>query len=425
MKYTHAMLEYVKDMVTIEGVCASENIVFNSSKKADCPICGKKANFTIKNGKYKCWSCNCSGDSIDLYREIYGVNFKDATIALASKFGYCEDGIKLERLKPAIKNEEKVVEDKTLSEEQVNLYHNVYEELALVCGLTQADRHIVEYVRGVRHLKKNDFFSFNVDDMKLGRLIMLCRDKYGYTIEDIAKVPGFYIEDNKLKIKRLYGLGMKARNSKGKVIGIQVRTEFKDSKYLWLSSSNVGGSSCGTPVSVEYPFNAINTSLNNIDELIENSSQTVFITEGKFKGCSINQEFNAIAITLAGINNWRGLVKQELDYIDERKPIKNIMLCFDADMCYNYIIEEQPRKMMTEELNKYMDRNVRVAVWDIRYGKGIDDVISAGFRSKLKSIPVNEFWEKYKAFVDRCEKLGLGKDDKSERTMIFNQIFNL
>ncbi|MCI7208528.1 MAG: DUF3854 domain-containing protein [Clostridium sp.] len=429
MKYNHKMRDFVKEYASVREVCSLEGIYFNSSKRADCPICRAKAKLTIKDdiNNFKCWSCEAKGDGITLYSKIHNVDFKEAVIGLAEKFGYQEDAeVQVAKVqeKEIKKVEIKKESKKELSEDKINLYHNVYDTLAQVCGITPADKDYIRN-RGVKENKMEDFFSLrNVNDVKMGQLIMMCAKEYSYTVEDIASVPGFMLRGKRLKLAPLYGLALKARNAQGKIIGIQVRTQFEDTKYLWLSSDKFGGASCGTPVSVDYPLNVVDAEKMSSKELIENSASTVFIGEGKFKNIAINQEFNSIAIGLAGVNNWRGRVKQELDYINNIRPVKNIMIAFDADMCFNFLIAEQFMKMMEEELSDYTNKNVRVAIWDIRYGKGIDDMIENGHRSKLKSIPFSEFVAKYNEFKDRCEKLGLTKDDKTERTMIYNQLFH-
>jgi len=424
------MRDFVKEYASVSEVCSLEGVSFNSSKRAMCPCC-RSTKLTKKDSinNFKCWSCGIEGDGIKLYGYIHNTDFKETVIGLAEKLGYKEDEkvqvAKIEA-KEIKKIEIKAEERKELTIEQVELYNNVYETLADVCQILPKDYAYINCKRGVRSYKMRDFFSLNyVDEVKLGRLTQICSNKYGYTIEDIARVPGFYLKNDKLQINKLYGIALKARNAEGKVIGIQVRTNFEDCKYLWLSSDKYGGKSCGTPVSVDYPLNAVHAEDMGVEELIQNSASTVFIGEGKFKGCAINQEFNSIAISLAGVNNWRGRTKQELDYINAVRPVKNIMICFDADMCYNFLIAEQFIKMMQEELKDYSNRNVRVAVWNIRYGKGIDDIIENGYRSKLKSMPFNEFVEKYNEFKAHCEKINLTKDKQDERTMLYNQYFNL
>ena len=428
VKYNHKMRDFVKEYASVREVCSLEGIYFNSSKRADCPICRAKARLTKKDdiNNFKCWSCGASGDGITLYSKIHNVDFKEAVMDLAEKFGYQEDAnvqVAKVKEKEVKKVEIKKESKKELSEEQIELYHNVYETLAEVCGITPADKSQVVN-RNIKSNKYDDFFSLRVNDVKLGKLIMICANRYSYTVEDIAKVPGFFLRGEKLKMTPLFGLGLKARNSQGKITGIQVRTNYEDCKYLWLSSEKHNGVSCGTPVSVDYPLNVVDAEKMNTTELIQNSASTIFIGEGKFKNIAINQEFNSIAIGLAGVNNWRGRVKQELDYIDNIRPVKNIMIAFDADMCFNFLIAEQFIKMMQEELDDYTNRNVRVAIWDIRYGKGIDDMIENGYRNKLKSIPFSEFVEKYNEFKAHCERLGLTTEQKIERTSLYNQHFH-
>jgi hypothetical protein len=431
MKYTHKMRDFVKEYASVREVCFLEGISFNGYGRAKCPICGGRGeSFTIKESinNFKCWSCNKGGDGITLYSNIHNTDFKESVIALAERLGYKEDAdIQVAKIdaKELKKVEIKQEEKKGLTAEQIELYNNVYEALSEVCGTVPADKAYV-LNRGIKENKLKDFFSLRyITEGKLRRILNDCKSKYGYTVKDIAKVPGFYENAGNLKINPLYGLALKARNAEGKVIGIQVRTEFEECKYLWLSSDKNGGVSCGTPVSVDYPLNAIHSEKMDTKQLIDNSASTIFIGEGKFKGCIINQEFNSIAISLAGVNNWRGRVKQELDYINNIRPIKNMMICFDADMCYNFQIGEQFIKMVKEELESYSTKKVRVAIWDIRYGKGIDDMIENGFRSKLKSITFDEFENLYKGFREHSDKRGYTKDDKDERTELFNQYFNL
>ena len=224
MKYTHSMRDFVKEYATVREVCFLEGIRFNSYKRAKCPIChGRGETFTTKDSinNFKCWSCGEFGDGITLYSKIHGTDFKESVIALAERLNYKEDEKVVVKASQPAKKVEVNIEKKELTAEQVELYDTVYEVLADVCGITPAD-YVYINRRKVKSNKMKDFFSLRyVDDVKLGKLIQVCTNKYKLNLEDIAKVPGFYLENGKLQIKKLYGIALKARNAQGKVIYIR------------------------------------------------------------------------------------------------------------------------------------------------------------------------------------------------------------
>lgn len=64
------------------------------SGKISCPFhTDKHPSLSVKNGRFRCWSCNASGSVIDFVRMYYGLSFHEAVAKLASDYGLTIDGL--------------------------------------------------------------------------------------------------------------------------------------------------------------------------------------------------------------------------------------------------------------------------------------------------------------------------------------------
>ncbi len=105
-------------------------------------------------------------------------------------------------------------------------------------------------------------------------------------MKNIKNIPGFYfdIKRNQYTFAQYKGIGIKIRNTKGEIVGIQIRKDKKrnkqDQRYIWFSSSFANleenkdkyklGTGAGSPIDVVYPSQITN-------------NPTLAITEGRFK----------------------------------------------------------------------------------------------------------------------------------------------
>lgn len=406
----------------------------------------RKGNFKVnfKTNRYKCFACDASGDAIQFIQIQRGKDFITTIYELGYEMGLiCEDEMKNKRIMTNVRAYKelnnggvkkykhypkktevyKSTSTKELTEDEIDLFDITYRVFSKYCGLDENDLEHLICDRMVGKDRISDYFSIrNVKEKDAINKTIALLEKKGITKEDILKVPGFALnKQNEICLASyIRGIGMKARNAEGKVIGIQVRTELEDKKYLWLSSSSKGGASCSTPIAVEYPVNITNNGILDIEKTIADTSNTICITEGKFKATALAREFNCVSIGIAGINNWRKKVKKDYNFITSKKNFKNLVIFADADCCYNPSIFIQFKEMLAQELQG-IKQDVYVAYWNITLGKGIDDVIHSGEEDSIKYLKFEDYCILFNEYLLEATLT----EDKAEKTEIYNRIFNI
>lgn len=223
-------------------------------------------------------------------------------------------------------------------------------------------------------------------------------------LEDLQNpegVPGFWREKNgKWQLAGSAGLVIPVRNFDGSIHSLKIRSDSDQTygKYTTLSSNpkpNKDGISAypnGTAakISVHFPL-----------EGKKNAYETLVITEGELKAdltCIMKTDW--YCISLPGVTMWEWGVSAA----ETLKP-KKVLLAFDADKNKEvssskpegtpFIVAKSLANLYLSLKQKNID--VHILDWDIQYGKGIDDVLSAGFSDKIKTltpIEAEEFCKK-------------------------------
>lgn len=442
--------EEVKSRLNVVEVM-SGIIDIDRNGKGICPFHNdtKKGNFSInpRTNRYKCFACGATGDALQFIQIQRGLSFVETVYQLGFELGLiCEDECKRKKIMPNVRAykelkplkplrniervEPVVSSKKELTDEDIELYDLVYRVFSKYCGLDNKDAEHLICERMVGSEKLNDFFSLrNVKEKRVIEKMTALLNKKGVHKEDIVKVPGFALNKNNEICLASYirGIGMKIRNSQGKVIGIQVRTEIENKKYLWLSSNKKNGASSTTPPSIDYPVNIVNDKGLDIEESLKYANNSLLITEGKFKSISLANNYNCVSLGIAGINNWRNKVRKDFLNIKQYKDIENIVLYADADTCYNPQIFLQFKEMVGVELYG-SNAKIYVAYWNIKHGKGIDDVLYNNNGGKVKYLKLDEYNALYTKYLIKTQ--GYNEDNKitdfkEEKTKIYNEIFNL
>lgn len=437
------IVEILGELTTIDykgdGLCPFHNDSKKGSFKVD-----------FKRNRYRCFACGAQGDALQLIQTQRNVDFVTAVYQLGYELGLIsEDEMKNKRVNPENRSSSKINKTgvkvykhtpkknvvyqtttrKELTEDEVNLYDFVYRVLGMYCGLDEADMEHLICDRMVGSDKLNDYFSLrNIKKKNVIENMVKLLNAKGITNDQIVTVPGFaYTKAGKVCLSsHIRGIAMKARNSEGKVIGIQVRTELEDKKYLWLSSSSKGGTSCSTPIAVEYPKMFVENGKLNLRRTIASTSDSILITEGKFKAVSLSNNFNSIAFGIAGIYNWKNKIKKDFFNITKEKNINNIVIFADADCAYNPRIFLQFKEMLSVELQG-IKQDVYIAYWNIKHGKGIDDVIHSGNEDEVKYLKFDEYCSKFNQYLLEVNKYDLEKisENKEDKINIYNRIFDI
>ena len=211
-------------------------------------------------------------------------------------------------------------------------------------------------------------------------------------------VPGFYYDCTRKcwAFKRKTGIGIPIKNADGLIVGIQVRNsdaemerlrqknpDEEPSRYGWFSSSRdvtngrLHGSGPGTPIAVVKP-KAL-------------KSHVLFITEGYFKAQKIAETFGCIALSVQGVSTFSGIEVQIQKLIKQGYPIKHIYLAYDADLSYKPTVFKSSQATMALLAHHFPTLNLYYVGWDVRLGKGIDDLIEAGHQDRLSKLPQQTF----------------------------------
>lgn len=381
-------------------------------------------------GIFKCFSCDSAGDGPKFISLYDGINYVEAAFNIGLDFGLIsaseydeyygrrrfkvDDISNFERRYAALdlqkmKNDiaepymlDKVFRifiDATKSQNNNNLLSQEHKEYLLSRGLKEHE------------INHHEFFSF--PNRRAMREIVDKMSRFKKGIDILKEIPGFFYDKKNDKFTFTYtkGIGLPVKNAQGEIVGIQIRKDevVEDKpRYTWFSSSfaidntekYAFGTSSGAPIDVIYP------------SVLKN--QTIFITEGKFKGISLADRMGSIVLSVQGVTAWRKIINilkniNNSDYIKLIKKdykVANILLAYDADMCYNINVFMQAEKLTTE-LQKEISDRVFYLFWDVNKGKGIDDLLAKYEVSEIKRYDKITWDKMYHKMIELLEKLYL------------------
>ena len=327
-----------------------------------------------KGGIFKCFCCGTTGDKVDFVVKHDGIDFKEAVLRIALKFGEIdkktyeaesEHPAELGYKKVDFKPTKPVIE---AERKHPNWLEYCYYVMNRRLGLKNEHR---EYLlsRGIEEDELENYFSIRkVDDYFFQR----AREDYHINEVDFIGVPGFYYDNGKVTSRDLEGIAIPMRNAEGLATAIQVRKDKiekgKEARYIFFSSSKKdGGCSCGAQVDIINP----------------KYDGTYFITEGHFKAVQLHKHFKVSAISVQGVNNVEPL-KTEIPALLKMHPIRRFIIAFDADMVHNPNVKKAARHL--KKLLEVYEIPTGFMVWDEKYGKGADDVILNGNEQYFKFV---------------------------------------
>lgn len=407
------------------------------------------------NNSCGCWSCNTYFFSvIKFIMASQNMKFKQATLDAARILNVVPEHElskfynKSNKSFSPIQNEQPIItidslfsdnkkQQKTYPYPNVESLNNVYSIFMMGNTLINKpllkDNHLKELLEHreltMEEINKIGFFSFP-DKEIIYPLIEKLKEK-GLNESILQYVPGFYYskEEKKWEIKELPdkvdGYCIPIRNLNGKIIAIQIRTDMKNKKYIWFSSSfakhfynepynDVCGNSPGSPISVVYPK--------------ELKNSYIFITEGFYKANAIAKKYNCIALSVQGVYNTSN-IKQIVNQIIKYYHTNTIFIAFDADMAEKvqvlraalrvglmvsnanlgqykdawdticsqnknkkiYIKDYVNEAKIIYEIFKKIPIRIYYCIWNSKTAKGIDDAIQN--EKIIKKIILADFWK--------------------------------
>lgn len=430
-----------------------------------CPfhndIKGESFKILKQTNTYKCYSCGESGDAINFFQNMFNLTFKDAVLMIADEQGlyHSNDYLKTDRSYQVRKKESKTKKLEPLDPELLNKVYRIFIKGNTLIGKDKLKEEHLELLKEERNLteeeiERSGYFTF--PRLMLNRTLQRELYKNGIEPSQLKNVPGFYYDKEKQEYRFSTlkdgrgGIGIPIRNENNQIVGIQIRqddekeVEEQSNRYVWFSSSFADdrgrykdGRSPGTPFDIVVP------------KKVKNSS--IIITEGHFKAEAVAKEFGCVTISVQGVNNWKGIDKV-INNIEKNRgiPVSNIIIAYDSDLIEkdqvliqtiklggklnelntdNLRIEKEKTKMIQEieEIEKQMknknEKNIYVARWNERYGKGIDDVINNGEKEHLRSKTLENFLEESKEILKKdltLEEILENASGKVKRTPLNN-----
>ena len=244
----------------------------------------------------------------------------------------------------------------------------VYRALLAVLPLTSAHRQALRR----RGLLDTEIMRRGYRTMPLEGRAALVRgivDRLG--VDTCTGIPGLYGDAQ--GTRRLWtlagavGLLIPVRDVNGRIVALQIRSDDpgQRSKYTWLSSAKHNGPGPGTPA-----HRPLYTGPHG---------DTVRVTEGPLKADITTVLGGVLTIAVPGVPLWR----QALPLLEVLQPTR-VLLAFDSDWRQNPSVARalaQATQALVET-----GYTVGVEIWDASQGKGIDDVLAAGYTPTLQSI---------------------------------------
>jgi hypothetical protein len=185
-----------------------------------------------------------------------------------------------------------------------------------------------------------------------------------------AQVPGFYLAERNgqrwWSLAGATGLLIPVHNLDGHIVALKVRADNpgEGAKYTTISSAKHNGPSPGAPVHV--PLHAFSL------------EAPVRLTEGELKADVATALSGVLTIAVPGVTLWR----QALPILAALQPVQ-VLLAFDSNWRHNPHVARalaQATQALVEA-----GHTVGVETWNVSQGKGIDDVLAAGYTPTLQS----------------------------------------
>lgn len=446
--------ELVKNNLNITNVLNMYGVYLDNNNKSNCILHNSEGRtcFHVKNNRFVCYSCNARGDAIDFIKEMEGIDYVEAIYKMAYELGYISieerdkkrlnantKSFKPKNIPKASNNhvsaDNVIRKQKELTERDKFIVSTVYNALAYVCGLDDSDKNTLLSIRKLQESNLLNYFTIKPCTIDIiNKIISLCFKYYGITEEEIEKVPGFYKNDKGFLEynNKSNTLAMKIRDSEGYTLAIQIRNKFavnkKDVKYYYLSSNKQNGNTSYLTIDVLY--SDINSELKkiNIEKAIRDKKY-MFITEGKFKGEIITQNYNSIVMAIPGIQTYHNKLSSEINKIlNNNSDVRYLFIALDSDMNDNIYVGKAIIDIVEKELKNITinKSDIYVLLWNSFHGKGIDDIILNNHKDSIKKINIEAFISLYKKFMKEIEPLDRkNPGDRIQMSEIFNKIFNL
>lgn len=264
---------------------------------------------------YVCKSPGCQANKrkniIDFVMKKEKLKFYEAREVLKNYLNLSRDLESYKRFKP-------------LNSEDKEHIHNVYNVIKKHLVLEESDESILKS-KG-RFYRKSDVRTWD------SKKALECAKKE-FTKEELLRVPGFYLENNELKIMRAdYRIAIFVKNTKNQIITVQLRARIEldnVARYITLSSPEE------LKPNMEHGF------------IVGDEDATLALVEGYFKACSL-KSLGYAPFYLQGIATLEKSVDDVAKAIVDTRRYKKNNLFFFADM--DIMLSSHRRKYVVDNL---------------------------------------------------------------------------
>ena len=329
----------------------------------DCPECvvqkKRKATCQIRVDKnvFNCPACgNFKGTITQFYSYFTGCTTKEANKIMRS---YVKNPTTVEQRKFSQEAYKKAVESapKLVKLAPKSVINRTYRTLLSLCVLRKEHKENL-IKRGLTE-KQIEHFGFKSVPWKneTDSIVKQLLDK-GCTL---MGVPGFYCEHGKWKMAVSYknrGFFVPMLNIHKQCLGMQIRKDTPDPKYLWFSSNG-------------YENGCNRTSIPGFSNFWH-IGKSVCITEGGLKADVAHAHSGITFVGIAGVTQF-SVLPILFKYL-RQAGVTTIADCFDMDYKTNPNVQQARKRLKAEIINAGF-RYVRYE-WDENY-KGIDDYFTA------------------------------------------------
>jgi len=235
----------------------------------------------------------------------------------------------------------------------------------------------------------------------------------GITEEDMIGVPGFFQdpESGAVKFSRQgVSYGIIVRDAGGRIVGLMAKYSDSGHKYGWYSSArhNMGISS-GAPAGYLDFLDTPGEWDDDIGDVIQDTGTLgrrapIIVCEGYHKAATVRRTWGLRSIYVSGIQATGGvgqIVKQIA--LTDGSYIRAIVAP-DTDCIDNPQVMAGTLRMIDRIVSTGMIEWLRIAMWDIDLGKGIDDAIRSAGQDAIQSVKFYQWIEFVGPYIHNYKK---------------------
>lgn len=360
-----------------------------------CPFHNDKkmGSFIVRprKNRWDCYCCGQGGDGTEFVSLLLEISKAEAAIRIAEEHGL----IDMKTAESLRRGESSKVKFKRIPvrkeycpnrKRDTSHLTKVYSAFVAAAGdVSGAHKRYLAQSRDIQGWEK-DFFEWpNPNSNSFWRRFSRELKEQGVTtsmVRAIQYVPGFSfnIESMRPYFLSSEGIGIILRDESGKISGLQLRPDDggNGAKYKLFSSSwaelnnmdrpnSFDGASLKQAIDILYPPN-------------KGEIKGAAVTEGKFKAIQLAKMGYAV-LSINGVNCWSIILPDFLSLV-KRLNLQSVHIYFDADMEEKLGVAEAATELFKAISAEGLD--VYFVVWPKSLGKGIDDMLLAGYRKELR-----------------------------------------